>query len=129
MILVSRSLAYMYMCVSAPVGSTRSIVTGNLTAVSVGMARDTCYGRKIGKRVVEQEYRRLADDGAPHGNALSLTARQSTLQTIQIRCQVEQRSGSLHRLSDIRLWQFAKVQAETHILRDRHMRIERIILE
>ncbi len=90
---------------------------------------DTPLGIKIGKRFVEQEYRRLADDGAPHGNALSLTARQSTWQMIQIRCQVEQRGGSLHRLSDIRLWQFAKVQAETHILRDRHMRIERIILE
>ena len=86
-------------------------------------------GIEIGERLVEQEDLRLAHDGAADRDALALAA--GKLPRLALPQLVEMQDGG--RLVDALLDEgcvgTGHPQSETHVLLDRHMRIERIGLE
>ena len=84
---------------------------------------------QIGERLVEQEDLRLADDGAAERHALALPAGQLARLALEIILHAEDLGGHLHALGDLRAVDFAHLQAESHIVVDAHMRIERVVLE
>ena len=87
------------------------------------------FGIEIGQRFIEQEHRRLAHDGAPHGDALALAARKLARPSLQKGLQLEDPGGAPHPRVDVRLRQAAEAQPIGHVLVNRHVRIERVVLE
>ena len=86
-------------------------------------------GIEIGQRFVEQESLRITNDGPPHGDTLTLPARQLPRPTLQQGRQFQGFGGLPHALVD-HLWILvAHAQPKPHVLGHRHMRIERVILE
>ena len=84
---------------------------------------------EIGQRLVEQEHLRLADDGAAERHALALPAGQLARLALEIILHAEDLGGRLHALADLGAVDFAHLQAESHVVVDAHMRIERVVLE
>jgi hypothetical protein len=84
---------------------------------------------QVRQRLVEQEDLGVADDGAPHGDALALPAGQRVGPPLQVGAEAEDAGGFLHAAVDLHLRQAAPAQAEGHVVEDRHVRIERVGLE
>ncbi len=55
-------------------------------------------GVEVGQRFIEEEYARIADDGAADGNTLALAAGELLGQTIKERCQLQHLSCLQHTL-------------------------------
>src|SRR5262245_22822804 len=86
-------------------------------------------GVEIGQRLVEQKNRRLAHDGAAHGHALALAARELARPALQEGAELEDLRGLLHPRLDLGLRHAADAQPVGHVVVDRHVRIERVVLE
>ncbi len=84
---------------------------------------------EIGQRLVEQEDFRVAHDGASHGHALALAAGELLRLAIDQVGDVEEAGGFRHPCLDLRLGIVLQAQPERHVLCDRHVRIERVVLE
>jgi hypothetical protein len=84
---------------------------------------------EIGQRLVEQEDLRIAHDGAAHGDALALAAGERAGIALQQLVEAEDARGVLDALVDLALRRVAQTQREGHVLRHRHMRVERVLLE
>ena len=84
---------------------------------------------EIRQRLVHQEDLGIAHDGATHGNALSLSARELLGLAIEHGGQIEQLRRPLDLLGDFRLRHLAQRQAEADVLAHGHVRIERVALE
>jgi len=69
-------------------------------------------GIEVAERLVEQEHVRVADDGAAHGDALALAARQMLWQTIHVVVQTEDFRSLVDPLGDLRLRLPRDLQAE-----------------
>src|SRR6267378_3882476 len=84
---------------------------------------------EVGKRFVEQEYGRLADDGAGQCDALPLTSGKLARLAIEERANTQKRGRPL----DLFLMEFflyvLGLQRKGNVLVDREVRIERITLE
>ena len=84
---------------------------------------------EIRQRLVEQERLRLADDGAPHRDALALSAGElARLALVQV-LDLQDRRRLAHARLDLVLGTLAQPQPERHVLEHRLVRIERVILE
>ena len=87
-------------------------------------------GVEVGERLVEQERRRLAHDGAAHGDALALAAGElARLALEQLRRARGCRAASRTLRLDLGLRRAADAQAVGHVVVDRHVRVERVVLE
>ena len=95
----------------------------------LGAHRDAQLRVEVRERLVHEVGRGLADDGAPHGDALALAARQLTWLTVEILGEPEHGRCGLHSLSQLRLGGTADLQCETEVVAHRHVRVERVVLE
>jgi hypothetical protein len=81
------------------------------------------------KRLVHQVDLRAPDDGAPHGDALSLTAREIPGLAIEIRLEVEELRDLEHTLAALLLGHSLLLEREAHVGGDVELRIEGVVLE
>src|SRR4051812_35979396 len=90
---------------------------------------DAKLGVEIGERLVEEKRQRFSNDRPAERDALALATRE--LRGFPIEQSVEtQRSGDrAHALVDNRGSLFPYGQSETEVLANRHVRVERVILE
>ena len=86
-------------------------------------------GIKVGKRFVEQEHIRIAHDGTAHGNTLALAAGKLGRPSFQKGLEAESARRFRDRRIDLRLGLSGDLERKSHILCNRHMRVERIGLE
>ena len=86
-------------------------------------------GVQIGQRLVHQEHLRAAHDRAAHRHPLALPAGQVFGFAIQIRLQVKQFRRGQHPFADLGLRSLGDLQREPHVLRDRHVRIQGVVLK
>ena len=84
---------------------------------------------EIRQRLVEQKHLRFADDGAAERHTLPLATGELARSAFEQRLDRENVRGVLHALLDFRLRRTPHLQAECHVLVDRHVRIEGVILE
>jgi hypothetical protein len=91
--------------------------------------RDPQLGIEIGQRLVEQKYLGIAHDGATHGDALALSAGELPRIAIEIGGEPENFRRAIDPLGDLIVARAAQPHGEAHIGGDRHVRIERVILE
>ena len=106
-------------------GGLQSLVKlGNL---NTHLSSQLCI--QVGQRLVHQEYLGAADNGASHGNTLSLAAGKSLWLTVQQMLQVENLGCVMHFLVNLILWCFSQLQSERHVVIYGHMWIQSIVLE
>ena len=86
-------------------------------------------GIEVRQRLVEQEHLRLAHDRPADGDALALAARQVLRPPLQIRFQLQDAGGLIDFPVAFGLGHPSQAQGESHVLADRHVRIQRIRLE
>ena len=84
---------------------------------------------EVGERLVEQEHSRFTHDGAAHGHALALAARELTRLAIEQLAEFENARCLFDARLDIALGQAANLQAIRHVVEHAHVRIERVVLE
>ena len=86
-------------------------------------------GVEVRQRLVHEEDLRGADDRAAHGHPLALTTGESLRLALEIRLEVEDLGSFLDALADLGLLDAGDLQGEAHVVGDRHVRIERVVLE
>src|SRR6266545_7406619 len=97
--------------------------------LDLGAHGDPELGVEVRQRLVEQEHLRVAHDGAPHGDALALAARELARIALQQGCEPEDFGGALDARLDLGFRRAAQLEREAHIGGDRHVRIKRVVLE
>ena len=90
---------------------------------------DAQLGIEVGERLVEEEDLRIAHDGASHGDALALAARELARIAVEKLAQAEDLGGAVDAGLDLGLGRPLQLEREGHVVGDRHMRVERIVLE
>src|SRR3954468_17572243 len=91
--------------------------------------RHTELGVQVGQRLVHEEDLRLTDDGAAHRDTLALTTGERLRLAVQVLGEVEDLRGLLDLLPDLRLVDAGDLEREAHVVGDRHVRVERVVLE
>ncbi|OPZ51435.1 MAG: hypothetical protein BWY91_02682 [bacterium ADurb.BinA028] len=86
-------------------------------------------GVEVGQRLVHEEDLGGADDGAAHGNTLTLTTGEGLRLALEVGLQVEDLGGLEDALGDLVLGDAGDLQGEAHVVGDRHVRVERVVLE
>ena len=86
-------------------------------------------GVEVGERLVEEEHRRVADDGAPERDALPLSARQFFRTAREQFVEPEDLRSIRDHPVDLGPRRLAQDQAELEIFAHAHVRIERVALE
>src|ERR1700694_4095299 len=84
---------------------------------------------EVRQGLVEEKGQRLADDGAPEGDALPLTARELCRLSIEQWLQSERYGDGLNALLDYRPRLLPNAEPEAKVLSHRHVGIERVVLE
>src|SRR5690606_15049979 len=97
--------------------------------LDLGAHADPQLGVEIRQRLVEQENLWIAHDGAAHGDALALAAGKLARIARKQRDQAEDLGGALHAAVALGLGRVPQLQREGHVLGDRHVRVERVVLE
>ena len=87
------------------------------------------FGVEIGQGLVEEKHRRIAHDGAAHGDALALAAGEFARIAGEIGFEIENARRPADLLVDLALRALRKLEREAHIVLDVHMRVERVILK
>ncbi len=90
---------------------------------------DAELGVQVGQRLVHEEDLRLADDRAAHGDTLALTTGERLRLAVQVLAEVEDLRGLLDLLPDLRLVDAGDLEREAHVVGDRHVRVEGVVLE
>ena len=91
--------------------------------------RDPQLGVEVRERLVHEERRRLAHHGPAHGDALPLSAGEQRRTALQQRVEPERRRHLPHAAGPLRPRDAPKLEAEAEVLLDRHLRVERVVLE
>ena len=86
-------------------------------------------GVEIGERLIHEEDRRFAYDGAANCHALTLTAGQLPGAAIQQVTDAQFVGSLIHALINDFLWRLAQLETECHVIIDGHMRIQGVTLE
>ncbi len=86
-------------------------------------------GVEVGQRLVHEEDLRRADDRAAHGDALTLTTGEGLGLALEVGLEVEDLGGLEDALVDLVLGDAGDLEGEAHVVGDRHVRIERVVLE
>src|SRR5690606_2846205 len=84
---------------------------------------------EVRQRLVEQEDLRIADDGATHGDALALTARELTRISLEQVLQPQNIGRLVHALLNLALRRAPELERECHVIRYGHVRIKGVVLE
>ena len=71
----------------------------------------------------------LADDRAAHRDALALATGEGLRLAVEVRLEVEDLGGLLDPLADLGLVDAGDLEREAHVVGDRHVRVERVVLE
>jgi len=90
---------------------------------------DAQLGVQVRQRLVHEERLRLAHDGAAHRHALPLAAGQRGGLALEVGLQAEHLGGVADPPVDLVLGGVAQLQAERQVLLDRHVRVQRVVLE
>ena len=94
-----------------------------------GSHLDPELGVQIGKRLVHQEDRRLADDGPAHSHPLTLATRKLSGLAVQPFGQTEDVGRVTNLLVDLGLRSLGHLEGEADVLGHGHVRIEGVVLE
>ena len=86
-------------------------------------------GVQIGQRLVHEQDLGFAHDRAADGDALPLAAGECLRLAVEVLGDAEDVRGLRDALRDLLLGNLAQLERKRHVLRDRHMRIERVVLE
>ena len=86
-------------------------------------------GVEVGQRLVEQEYRRVAHHRAAECDSLTLTARKRFRLAVQQVLDVQNFRRFVYSAVDFRLVHLSQLETERRVFVDRHMRIQRVVLE
>ena len=84
---------------------------------------------QVGKRLVQKKHFRVADNGTTQRHTLFLTAGQSLRLTVQQVRDVQDPGSFLHTALNLFLGGLVQFQAESHVIKHRHVRIKRVVLE
>ena len=84
---------------------------------------------KVGQRLVHKEYLRITNYGASQRNTLSLSAGKSLRLAVEIILNAQYLRCILNLLVNVGFMYLAQLQAERHVIINRHMRIKCIVLE
>ena len=95
----------------------------------LGSHLNTELSIQVGQRLVHKEDLRVTNDSTAHGNTLSLTTGKSLRLTVKELVKVKDLGGFFNLLLDLFLRNFAKLKAECHVIENRHMRIQSVVLE
>ena len=97
--------------------------------LDLGPHGDAQLGVEVRERLVEQEHLRVAHDRAAHGDALALAARELARIALEERDQSEDFGGALDAGFDLGFRRLPELEREAHVVGDRHVRVERVVLE
>jgi hypothetical protein len=86
-------------------------------------------GVEVGERLVEQKHLGLAHDRAADGHALALAAAERGRPAVEHVVDAQQLGGVGHAALDVRFRRAAQAQPEGHVLVQRLVRVERVVLE
>ena len=86
-------------------------------------------GVEVRERLVHQEGARLAHHRAPHRDALPLAARERRRLALEQRIEAEDVRDVVDAALDLDLRRLAQLEPEAEVLLDRHVRVERVVLE
>ena len=90
---------------------------------------DAELGVEVRQRLVHEEHLGLTDDGATHGDALTLATREGLRLAGQVVLEVEELGGLEHAGGALLLADAGDLEREAHVLGDRHVRVQRVVLE
>ncbi len=125
-------------CDSIAEGHRLDLVVGDIhrgrleTAVKtlqLGPHLDSQLGIEVGERLVHQEGCRLAHDGPTHGNTLSLTTGERLWLALQVFADLEDVCGLFDPTLDLVLGELPEFETEGHVVVNRHVRVEGVVLE
>ncbi len=100
-----------------------------LQGCDLGAHLDAEFGVEVGERLVHQEGLRVPDDGAAHGDALTLAAGEVGGLSVQVLREVEDAGGLLDLGVDDGLVRLGQPQSEAHVVADVHVWVEGVALE
>ena len=86
-------------------------------------------GVQVGQRFVHQEDLGLTHDGTAQGNALALAAGQGLGLAVEQELDAQDAGSFVYAALDFFLGGLAQLQAEGHVIINRHMGIQRVVLE
>ena len=109
------------------VGGGNTETSLKVDELGAGLHTKLCV--EVRERLIHQEHLGFAHDCAPHGDTLALTTRESLGLTVEIRRQIEDLRCLLNTLLAVVLGNLLLLERKAHILADRHLRIERVVLE
>jgi len=84
---------------------------------------------EVRERLVHQEGLRLADDRATHRDALALATRERARLALQEVLDLQDSRRALNAFLHLVLRQLPQLEPEGEVVRDRHVRVERVALE
>ncbi len=84
---------------------------------------------EVRQRLVHEEHLRLAHDRPAHRDALALAAGERLRLAVEVLLEVEDLRRLADPLGDLVLGLAGDLQREAHVLADRHVRVERVVLE
>jgi hypothetical protein len=100
-----------------------------LNASDLGAHLHAKFGVEVRQRLVHQEDLRMPHDRATHRDSLALAARQGPRLAVEELVEAEDLCGVVDPLAYLGLGDMLQLQAERHVLEDRHVRIQRVVLE
>src|SRR5262245_5814452 len=86
-------------------------------------------GVEIRQRLVEEKHLRVAHDSAAHSDALALASRELSRVALKQLGQAEDGGSAADAFVDLAPWSAAQFHGERHVVGDRHVGIERVILK
>ena len=90
---------------------------------------DAQLGIEVGERLVHQKHRRLADDGASHGDALALAAGELARLGVEVVAQAQQLGGLADLRVDLLFGELAQLEGKADVLGHGHVRVQGVVLE
>src|SRR6476659_223000 len=90
---------------------------------------DAELGVEVRQRLVHEEDLGRAHDGAAHGHTLALATREGLRLAVEVGREVEDLGSLLDALADLALVDAGDLEREAHVVGDRPVRVERVVLE
>src|SRR5690606_4109996 len=83
---------------------------------------------EVRQRLVHEEHLGLTDDSATHRNTLTLTTREGLRLAVEVGLEVEELRSLFHALVALFLADAGDLEREAHVVANRHVRVERVVL-
>jgi hypothetical protein len=95
----------------------------------LGAGLDAELGVEVGQWLVHQEDLWVPDDGAAHGDALTLATGEGLRFAVEVLLDAEQLGSLVDAFGPLLVVDALHLEGEAHVVRDRHVRVERVVLE